>query len=123
MTRLAIRMPKMSMTMTEGEVSSWSVKVGDEITDGDIVCEVMTDKVDMDVESPVSGTLVEIVVESGTVAVGEPIDQSAKAAGEQMRDQAPAGGEGAIRRDQMFPPLKHCRLDDGKRRAAQAESD
>ena len=33
----------------------------------------MTDKVDMDVESPVSGTLVEIVVESGTVAVGEPI--------------------------------------------------
>jgi len=73
MTRLAIRMPKMSMTMTEGEVSSWSVKVGDEITDGDIVCEVMTDKVDMDVESPVSGTLVEIVVESGTVAVGEPI--------------------------------------------------
>jgi len=73
MTRLAIRMPKMSMTMTEGEVSSWMVKVGDEITDGDIVCEVMTDKVDMDVESPVSGTLVEIVVESGLVAVGEPI--------------------------------------------------
>ncbi len=73
MTRLAIRMPKMSMTMTEGEVSSWTVKVGDEITDGDIVCEVMTDKVDMDVESPVSGTLVEIVVESGVVAVGEPI--------------------------------------------------
>ena len=32
---VAIRMPKMSMTMTEGEVSSWSVKVGDEITDGD----------------------------------------------------------------------------------------
>jgi pyruvate dehydrogenase E2 component (dihydrolipoamide acetyltransferase) len=73
MTRLAIRMPKMSMTMTEGEVSSWTVKVGDEITDGDVVCEVMTDKVDMDVESPVSGTLVEIVVESGVVAVGEPI--------------------------------------------------
>ena len=63
----------MSMTMTEGEVSSWMVKVGDEITDGDIVCEVMTDKVDMEVESPVSGTLVEIVVETGTVDVGEPI--------------------------------------------------
>ena len=29
MARLAIRMPKMSMTMTEGEVSSWLVKVGD----------------------------------------------------------------------------------------------
>ena len=73
MARLAIRMPKMSMTMTEGEVSTWMVKVGDEIRDGDVVCEVMTDKVDMDVESTVSGVLVEITVESGTVPVGEPI--------------------------------------------------
>ena len=73
MTRLAIRMPKMSMTMTEGEVSEWMVNVGDEVAEGDVVCEVMTDKVDMEVESSVSGTLVEIVVPSGTVEVGEPI--------------------------------------------------
>ena len=73
MARLAIRMPKMSMTMTEGEVSSWMVKVGDEIAEGDVVAEVMTDKVDMEVESTVSGTLVEIVHETGTVEVGEPI--------------------------------------------------
>ena len=73
MARLAIRMPKMSMTMTEGEVSSWMVKVGDEVAEGDVVCEVMTDKVDMEVESTVAGTLVEIVVESGMVEVGEPI--------------------------------------------------
>lgn len=73
MTRLAIRMPKMSMTMTEGEVSEWMVRVGDEVSEGDVVCEVMTDKVDMEVESTVSGTLVEIVVESGMAAVGDPI--------------------------------------------------
>jgi pyruvate dehydrogenase E2 component (dihydrolipoamide acetyltransferase) len=73
MARLAIRMPKMSMTMTEGEVNEWMVRVGDEIAEGDVVCEVMTDKVDMEVESTVTGTLVEIVVESGTVEVGEPI--------------------------------------------------
>jgi pyruvate dehydrogenase E2 component (dihydrolipoamide acetyltransferase) len=73
MTRLAIRMPKMSMTMTEGEVSSWMVDVGAEVSEGDVVCEVMTDKVDMEVESTVTGTLVEIVVPSGTVEVGEPI--------------------------------------------------
>jgi pyruvate dehydrogenase E2 component (dihydrolipoamide acetyltransferase) len=73
MARLAIRMPKMSMTMTEGEVSEWMVRVGDEVTEGDVVCEVMTDKVDMEVESTVTGTLVEIVVESGMVDVGEPI--------------------------------------------------
>lgn len=73
MARLAIRMPKMSMTMTEGEVNAWMVQVGDEISEGDVVCEVMTDKVDMEVESTVTGTLVEIVVDSGTVEVGEPI--------------------------------------------------
>src|SRR5690349_10091958 len=66
-------MPKMSMTMTEGEVNGWSVKVGDEIAVGDVVAEVMTDKVDMEVEATVAGTLVEIVVESGIVEVGEPI--------------------------------------------------
>ena len=73
MARLAIRMPKMSMTMTEGEVSEWMVRVGDEVAEGDVVCEVMTDKVDMEVESTHAGTLVEITVETGTVAVGEPI--------------------------------------------------
>jgi pyruvate dehydrogenase E2 component (dihydrolipoamide acetyltransferase) len=73
MARLAIRMPKMSMTMTEGEVASWSVSVGDEVAIGDVVCEVMTDKVDMEVESTVAGTLVEIAVESGMAEVGTPI--------------------------------------------------
>jgi pyruvate dehydrogenase E2 component (dihydrolipoamide acetyltransferase) len=73
MARIPILMPKMSMTMTEGEVSSWLAKVGDDIAVGDVVCEVMTDKVDMEVESTAAGTLVEITVESGMVAVGEPI--------------------------------------------------
>ena len=73
MARIPILMPKMSMTMTEGEVSSWLVKVGDRVAAGDVVCEVLTDKVDMEVESTSAGTLVEIVAESGTVAVGAPI--------------------------------------------------
>lgn len=73
MALIPILMPKMSMTMTEGEVSSWLVKVGDRVAAGDVVCEVLTDKVDMEVESTSAGTLVEIVAESGTVAVGEPI--------------------------------------------------
>jgi len=73
MARIPIIMPKMSMTMTEGEVASWFVKVGDQVNEGDVVAEVMTDKVDMEVESTHSGTLVEIAVEDGMVAVGEPI--------------------------------------------------
>lgn len=73
MARIPILMPKMSMTMTEGEVATWMAKVGDEVNVGDVVCEVMTDKVDMEVESTASGTLVEIVAESGMVDVGQPI--------------------------------------------------
>jgi len=73
MARIPIIMPKMSMTMTEGEVATWLVKVGDQVTEGDVVAEVMTDKVDMEVESTHSGTLVEIAVEEGMVAVGDPI--------------------------------------------------
>ena len=97
MARLAIRMPKMSMTMTEGEVSEWMVRPGDEVAEGDVVCEVMTDKVDMEVESTVSGTLVEIVVESGTVAVGEP-DRLGRGRGHRWRLRRPAERAAARRR-------------------------
>lgn len=70
MARIPIRMPKMSMTMTEGEVSEWFVEPGDVIAEGDVICEVLTDKVDMEVESPASGVLTSIEVESGSVDVG-----------------------------------------------------
>jgi len=73
MARIPIRMPKMSMTMTEGEVSEWHVQVGDTVAEGDVVCEVLTDKVDMEVESPGAGVLTSIEVDSGMVDVGVPI--------------------------------------------------
>lgn len=73
MFQVPVRMPKMSMTMTEGEVLQWSAQQGDEISAGDVVCEVMTDKIDMEVEAPVSGTLLRIEVQEGVVAVGTAI--------------------------------------------------
>lgn len=73
MGSVPIRMPKMSMTMTEGEVTTWALQPGERVDAGDVVCEVMTDKVDMEVESPATGTLREIVVASGAVAVGDTI--------------------------------------------------
>lgn len=67
-------MPKMSMTMEEGEVISWHAAEGDEVSVGDIIAEVMTDKVDMDVEAPVDGVLVRIVAgPRSTVQVGSPM--------------------------------------------------
>ena len=67
-------MPKMSMTMETGELLSWSIAAGDTVKAGDVVAEVQTDKVDMEVESPVDGIVARIVAQPGDVVdVGAPI--------------------------------------------------
>lgn len=64
----------MSMTMTEGELLAWHCKVGDVISEGDVVCEVATDKIDMEVESTTAGTVLELRGEIGDVMdVGTPL--------------------------------------------------
>lgn len=60
-------MPKMTMTMESGELLSWTKAEGDSVQAGDVVAEVQTDKVNMDVESPVDGVLTRIVTQPGTV--------------------------------------------------------
>jgi pyruvate dehydrogenase E2 component (dihydrolipoamide acetyltransferase) len=71
MREAAITMPKLSMTMEEGEVIEWEVVAGAEVAAGDVVCRVMTDKTEMDVEAPAAGRLVRVVVEPGhSVEVG-----------------------------------------------------
>ena len=67
-------MPKLSDMMEEGKILSWSKKVGDTIKKGDLIAEVETEKVNIEIESFYSGTLLEILVPAGTVApVGGPI--------------------------------------------------
>lgn len=71
MPEMPIRMPKLSMTMEEGEFGSWLVSVGDTITKGTAVAVVMTDKVEMEVESEVEGTVTRLTAQQGdTVPVG-----------------------------------------------------
>ncbi len=67
-----ILMPKGSDTMTEGKVLKWLKKEGDEVSTGDTVVEIETDKVDMEVEAMGGGVLRKILVEPGKVVpVGE----------------------------------------------------
>ena len=61
----AIRMPRMSDTMTEGVIVEWHKKVGDQIKPGDLLAEVETDKATMELESYNEGTLLYIGVEKG----------------------------------------------------------
>ncbi|HEY2259983.1 MAG TPA: 2-oxo acid dehydrogenase subunit E2, partial [Solirubrobacteraceae bacterium] len=61
-------------SVTEGTILEWSVKVGDHVSDGDTVVEISTDKVDMELPAPTSGTVTEILAEEGdTVTVGQVI--------------------------------------------------
>ncbi len=66
-----ILMPKWGLTMEEGTVISWEVEVGDRIEVGDVIGVVETEKVEVDLESPVAGTISGILVAEGeTVEVG-----------------------------------------------------
>ncbi|MCQ3802649.1 MAG: DUF2118 domain-containing protein [bacterium] len=66
-----ILMPKWGLTMEEGTIVSWEIEVGDRIEVGDVIGVVETEKVEVDLESPVAGTVVRILVEEDeTVDVG-----------------------------------------------------
>jgi pyruvate dehydrogenase E2 component (dihydrolipoamide acetyltransferase) len=68
---VAIKMPKMSDTMTEGVVRKWNFKVGDTIKSGDILAEVETDKATMDLENYEKGTILHFAIGEGDAA---PVD-------------------------------------------------
>jgi pyruvate dehydrogenase E2 component (dihydrolipoamide acetyltransferase) len=66
-----ITMPRLSDTMTEGTVATWLKKVGDKISEGDILAEIETDKATMEFESFNEGTLLYIGIPEGETA---PVD-------------------------------------------------
>lgn len=63
------KLPDIGEGIHEGEIVKWFVKAGDEIQEDDILCEVQNDKSVVEIPSPVNGTIEEVVVEEGTVAV------------------------------------------------------
>ncbi len=64
-----ILMPALSPTMTEGKLSRWLKKEGDEVKSGDVLAEIETDKATMEVEAVDEGYLAKIVVPDGTEGV------------------------------------------------------
>jgi pyruvate dehydrogenase E2 component (dihydrolipoamide acetyltransferase) len=88
-------MPKGSDTMTEGKVLKWLKKEGDQVSTGETVVEIETDKVDMEVEAMGSGVLRKILVQAGKVIpVGELLAVIAKPE-EDISSLAEAEGAGA----------------------------
>ncbi len=64
-----ITMPALSPTMEEGNLAKWLVKEGDQVSAGDVIAEIETDKATMEVEAVDEGTVGKIVVPAGTSGV------------------------------------------------------
>lgn len=64
----------MSMTMETGELIGFHVSVGQEVKAGDVLFEVMTDKIDMEVEAPADGKVEQLLADPGAVLeIGKPV--------------------------------------------------
>jgi pyruvate dehydrogenase E2 component (dihydrolipoamide acetyltransferase) len=82
-----VTMPRLSDSMEEGTILKWLVSEGDEVSRGQDLVEIETDKANMTYEADTDGTLVEIVAQEGdTLPIGEPIARIGDAG------EAPSGG-------------------------------
>ena len=86
-------MPKMGDAMEEGTLVKWLMSEGDEVSEGDAIAEIETDKVTMELEAEDAGTLAQLIAGEGDdVAVGEPI-AFIQAEGEEVPESGDASEE------------------------------
>lgn len=127
---VAVTMPQMGVSVAEGTITEWRKQPGDWVEADETVCEVTTDKIDVEIPSPAAGRLERILVEPGeTVAVGTALaeidpgarpgephrdesdgaatarerEAAAATAAEPGADRAPRGGE--IDRSRFYSPV------------------
>lgn len=68
------KLPELGEGITEGEMSSWLVKSGDDVKEDDVIAEVQNDKATVELPSPVDGKVLDLKVEEGaTIEVGDVI--------------------------------------------------
>ena len=100
---MRIELPHVGESVTEGVIGKWLKQVGDTVEKYDPLVEVVTDKVNMEVPAPATGTLTSILVEEGaTVPMGEAIAEMAVEGGEdEAVEEAPAaaGDDHAVQQE------------------------
>ena len=62
-----VLVPKWGLTMEEATLVKWLKNVGDEVTEGEAIAEMETDKTSDNIESQVAGRIVELLVEEGAI--------------------------------------------------------
>ena len=65
MAKIEVLLPQWGMGMSEGTITAWHKSVGDSVVEDEALAEVEAEKVEETLESPATGTLVEILVEEG----------------------------------------------------------
>ncbi len=100
---IELKMPALSPTMEEGKLAKWLVKEGDEVSSGDILAEIETDKATMEFEAVDEGTLGKILVPEGTegVKVGTVIAMIAGEDEDASALEAPAEPEPKVEAQQV----------------------
>ena len=74
MGKFTFRLPDIGEGIAEAEIVSWHVKVGDRIEEDGRIADVMTDKATVEMESPVSGVVLEVAgAEGDMIAIGSPL--------------------------------------------------
>jgi 2-oxoisovalerate dehydrogenase E2 component (dihydrolipoyl transacylase) len=82
----SVVMPQPGQSVTEGTVVKWLKQVGDQVAADEVLVEVETEKVNVEVPSPFEGTLTEILAQEGVGAFSAPPPPAAPAAGEPRPD-------------------------------------
>jgi pyruvate dehydrogenase E2 component (dihydrolipoamide acetyltransferase) len=86
-------MPKMGDAMEEGTLLKWLKSEGEEVSEGDAIAEIETDKVTMELEAEDEGTLAQLIADEGQeIPVGEAIAFIA-GEGEEVPERSEGGGE------------------------------
>ena len=113
-----ITMPRLSDTMEEGTVATWLKKVGDAVTEGDILAEIETDKATMEFESFHEGTLLHIGVQEGETTK---VDELLAIIGEEGEDISAllAGGVSAASEETEEAPADVSDVDFAEESAAE----
>jgi 2-oxoglutarate dehydrogenase E2 component (dihydrolipoamide succinyltransferase) len=73
MRQVDVRVPALGESVSEATVSTWFKQVGEKVTQDEMLCELETDKISVEVPAPASGTLSEIKAEAGTTVAANAV--------------------------------------------------
>jgi 2-oxoglutarate dehydrogenase complex dihydrolipoamide succinyltransferase (E2) component len=104
-----VAMPQMGVSVAEGTIVEWRKRPGEWVEADEPICDVSTDKVDVEIPSPASGRLKRILVEPGeTVPVGSvlaELDTAAQAGGEVHRGEEHQEESQEVDRSKVYSPI------------------